>query len=68
MLILGRHIDQAILIGDDQGFNIRIVVVKVNNTGNVRLGIEAPDDVRILREELVEPNGGNNDADRTENR
>lgn len=48
MLILGRHAGESILIGD----GIRIVVLSCNRRG-VRLGIEAPPDSPILREEIV---------------
>ncbi|MDE2256055.1 MAG: carbon storage regulator CsrA [Betaproteobacteria bacterium] len=47
MLILSRHAGEAILIGQD----IRIVVVHIGG-GKVRLGIEGPKELRILREEL----------------
>ncbi len=47
MLILSRKVGQKIVIGD----NITIVVNRV--AGNrVTLGIEAPDDVHIMRGEL----------------
>ncbi len=49
MLILTRKKDEAIRIGED----IRIVLVQVKG-GQVRLGIECPSDVRVLREELYE--------------
>lgn len=49
MLVLTRKINQRILIGD----NIRVTVVAVRGN-QVRVGIEAPDDVRIFREELCE--------------
>ena len=49
MLILSRKPGDAILICD----GIRIVVVS-NDRRGVRLGIEAPSDVTILREEIVE--------------
>lgn len=49
MLILSRKPGDAILVGD----GIRIVVVSTDR-GGVRLGIEAPADVTILREEIVE--------------
>ena len=49
MLILSRKPGDAILIGD----GIRVVVVSSDRRG-VRLGIEAPSDVTILREEIVE--------------
>jgi carbon storage regulator len=48
MLVLGRKKEQAILIGD----NIRIVITAVRGD-NVRIGIEAPKDVVVMREELV---------------
>jgi carbon storage regulator len=49
MLVLTRKIDESVLVGDD----ISITIVSVNKrTGEVRLGIDAPDNVLILREEL----------------
>jgi carbon storage regulator len=48
MLILSRREGDSIIIGD----GIRLVVLSVDRRG-VRLGIEAPPDVRILREEIV---------------
>ncbi|HLT19877.1 MAG TPA: carbon storage regulator [Thermomicrobiales bacterium] len=47
MLVLARKPDQAILLGD----GIRIVVLGVSGD-RVRIGIEAPRDVPILRQEL----------------
>ena len=49
MLILTRKIDEAIRLGDD----IRIVLVQIKGA-QVRLGIECPSHVRVLREELYE--------------
>lgn len=49
MLILSRKPGDAIVIGD----GIRIIVLDSDRRG-VRLGIEAPADVSILREEIVE--------------
>ena len=49
MLILGRREGESILI--DGG--IRIVVVSCDR-GGVRLGIEAPSDVKILRGEIAQ--------------
>lgn len=48
MLVLARKVDEAIVIGD----NIMVKVVSVEN-GVVKLGIEAPKDVAILRDELA---------------
>lgn len=47
MLILSRKADEAILLGED----IRIKVVSIDK-GIVKLGIDAPSHVAILREEL----------------
>lgn len=49
MLVLSRKVGQRILIGD----NIAITVVRVSS-GGVRLGIEAPSDLSVVREELKE--------------
>ncbi len=49
MLVISRKPRQRIYIGDS------IVITVVRAAGDrVRLGIEAPSDVRILREELIE--------------
>jgi carbon storage regulator len=49
MLVLTRKINQTINIGD----NIRIKIVEIGN-GFVKLGIDAPIDMPIYREELYE--------------
>jgi carbon storage regulator len=49
MLILQRKANEALLIGDD----IRVVVLR-SDGGGTRLGIEAPGDVLILREEILD--------------
>jgi carbon storage regulator len=49
MLILTRKIDQSIII---QG-NITVMVLGVERD-RVKLGIAAPEDVTVLREELVD--------------
>ena len=48
MLILTRRIGEVILIGD----NIKITVTAVSGN-QVRIGIDAPKEVKVLREELV---------------
>ena len=48
MLVLARKLHQSILIGD----TVRITVLEVRD-GQVRLGIDAPREVSILREEAV---------------
>jgi carbon storage regulator len=50
MLILTRRRDEAIVIRNRFGTEIRLLVVDVKGN-KVRLGIEAPADVNIAREE-----------------
>ena len=49
MLVLSRHRDQSIMIGD----NIVITVVDVRGD-KVRLGIDAPQEVPVHRQEIYE--------------
>jgi carbon storage regulator len=48
MLVLSRKIGESILISE----SIRVTVVQSTN-GRIRLGIEAPPEVIVLREELT---------------
>ena len=56
MLVLSRSVGEDILIGDNDvdfgDYVIKINVVEVSK-GKVRIGIKAPDDLKILRSELV---------------
>ncbi len=47
MLVLSRKVGEKILIGD----TISVTVVRVGQ-GGVRIGIEAPEDLEVVREEL----------------
>ena len=49
MLVLSRKIEQKIQIGD----NITITVLRVDSR-NVKIGIEAPESVRVMRSEVLE--------------
>jgi flagellar assembly factor FliW len=49
MLILTRKIGESILVGD----NIRLVVLEIRGR-QIRLGIEAPPDIVVLREEIAQ--------------
>jgi len=49
MLVLSRKTAQTVMIGSD----IRVTVVRLEGN-QVRIGIEAPHDIRILRGELAE--------------
>src|SRR5689334_18295923 len=52
MLVLSRKLGEKILIGD----NITITVVDIDR-GKIRLGIDAPRDVLVYREEVLPPPG-----------
>jgi carbon storage regulator len=60
MLVLSRKVDERIVVGN----NIRILVVSVRGN-QVRLGIEAPHNVEIYREELCPGNRGTEFATHT---
>jgi len=49
MLVLSRKKEEKIMIGD----NIVIKVIDIKHN-RVRLGIEAPKEIHILREEIIE--------------
>ncbi len=49
MLILSRKLGEDIYIGNE----IRLVVLEHSSTGEVRLGIEGPRNILILRGELL---------------
>jgi carbon storage regulator CsrA len=51
MLVLSRKVGQRILIGD----RIAVTVVRVG-PGVVRIGIEAPSEMPVVREELKDAN------------
>lgn len=53
MLILTRRINESILIGDDT----RITILGTNG-GQVKIGIDAPRDINIVREELLSKGNG----------
>ena len=53
MLVITRKPGESFLIGDD----IKIMVVGVNRN-QVRIGIDAPPNVDILREELIDQKNG----------
>jgi len=49
MLVLSRRVGERLLIGDD----IVVTVIEVRSDG-VRLGIEAPREIRVHRAEVIE--------------
>ncbi len=50
MLVLSRKPGEKILIGD----NVTITIVRIG-PNTVRLGIDAPRDMNIIRDELTQP-------------
>ena len=57
MLVLARKADESIIIGE----NIVVKVISVEN-GVVKLGIDAPKEVSIIRNELIEEVKASNKA------
>ena len=49
MLVLTRKIEEKLIIND----NIKVIVLDVKGN-QVRIGIEAPDDILVYREEIYE--------------
>jgi len=49
MLVLSRHVDESLIIGND----IEIVVVEIRGD-KVRLGVQAPREVSVHRKEVYE--------------
>lgn len=52
MLVLGRKPGEYVMIGD----HIKVAVIK-SDEGDLRLAIEAPKSISIVRGELLEKNG-----------
>jgi carbon storage regulator len=64
MLILTRRMDESIMIGDE----VIVTVLSVNGK-QVRIGIDAPADVSVHREEIYNriQNGGDTAQDKQSN-
>ena len=57
MLILTRRKYESILIGND----IKVTVIEVMG-GQVKLGIEAPKEIHVVREELLQQEAMNSNS------
>lgn len=57
MLVLTRKVNQQIQLGDQ----IKVTVLQINK-GSIRIGIEAPKDVRVLRSEIPRHDGDSKPA------
>ncbi len=49
MLVLSRHIDESIMIGND----IKVTIIDIRGD-KVRVGIMAPQDIQVHRQEVYE--------------
>lgn len=60
MLVLTRRLGETLVIGD----NIKVRVLGISG-GQVRIGIEAPQEVSVQREEIIGTPSGVKRSDRT---
>lgn len=51
MLVLSRHKEESIVIGDDNVITITVIEIRGDK---VRLGIEAPKNIAVHRLEIIE--------------
>lgn len=54
MLVLSRKKDESIILRSPGREDIKLTVVRIDNRNKVRLGIEAEENVTVLRQELAE--------------
>jgi len=58
MLVLSRKLNERIVVGG----SVVVTVVRISGD-KVRLGIDAPDDVRVIRDEVADPDGAGRDGE-----
>jgi len=63
MLVLSRKVGEKILIGD----NISVTIVRVAQ-GTVRVGVEAPQELPIIREEIKDQQTATPDDEKVSSR
>ena len=64
MLVLSRCQDESVLI-KTKDTTIKVMVCRVQDHGKVRLGFDAPRDVRVDREEVHYAKGNHDSSDGT---
>jgi len=52
MLVLSRKKDETIVLKTPGADDIKITVVRIDNRNKVRIGIDAPREVTVIRSEL----------------
>ena len=50
MLVITRRIDETLYIGDD----VQIKIIGTDERGEVKIGIDAPRDIAVHRQEIYE--------------
>ena len=53
MLVLSRKKDETIILKTSNGEVIQITIVKIDNKNKVRIGIDAPREISVVRSELL---------------
>jgi carbon storage regulator CsrA len=53
MLVLSRKKDETIVLKTSNNEVIQITVVKIDNKNKVRIGIDAPREISVVRSELI---------------
>jgi carbon storage regulator len=56
MLVLSRKKDETIVLKSPGADDIKITVVRIDNRNKVRIGIDAPQEVTVIRSELENKN------------
>ena len=54
MLVLSRKKDETIILKIPGREDIKLTVVRIDGPNKVRIGVEAEQEITVLREELVE--------------
>lgn len=63
MLVLSRKKDETIVLKTPNNEDIKITVVRIDNRNKVRIGIDAPQEVTVIRSELENKSLSKNLAD-----